>query len=359
MPWHRSGTATVTINSTTVVFSSNAGIAAAARTGDEFVGPDGRSYEIGNIASDTVLSLVTAYLGPSVANGSYAIKPLATYPRALTDAVASINNTWGQKLAALRTTGNYDTLPLSKGGTERSDGRAIFSEVVVNQPSALGAQQGLSQSWNELGTGEGNFTVNRGGGVGGFTWRSVNQTNTQGGPRMTYSYDGDLAIPGKVSASEISSLTTALAVALGGTGGKTPATARAGLQLGSAAVAAIIGAVSQSGGTPTGAIMELGNTATGSYVRFANGLQVCWTRAYTFGPTTANATVSANWSPPIAFFANVSAVFPMLQFPQSNDAALINRLSGFQVGSGQITIQGNFNMSQAYTLAIFAIGTWF
>lgn len=69
--------------------------------------------------------------------------------------------------------------------------------------------------------------------------------------------------------TSLSGLTTALSVAQGGTGGKTQAAARTGLGLGAAAVAAIAGTVSQSGGVPTGAIIERGSNANGEYVRYA------------------------------------------------------------------------------------------
>ncbi|MCP3177314.1 hypothetical protein MJO47_09405 [Desulfuromonas sp. KJ2020] len=46
--------------------------------------------------------------------------------------------------------------------------------------------------------------------------------------------------------------------------------------LGSAAVADILGTVSQSGGVPTGAIIERGSNANGEYVKFADGTLICW-----------------------------------------------------------------------------------
>ncbi len=67
-----------------------------------------------------------------------------------------------------------------------------------------------------------------------------------------------------------------LPVALGGTGGTTAAAARSNLGLGAAAVAAILGTVSQSSGVPTGAIIEKGSNANGEFVRFADGTQICW-----------------------------------------------------------------------------------
>ncbi|MBV4500357.1 hypothetical protein [Pseudomonas shirazensis] len=71
-------------------------------------------------------------------------------------------------------------------------------------------------------------------------------------------------------------LPVALPVTKGGTGGTTPALARSGLQLGTAAVAAIVGQVSQAGGVPTGAIFERGSNANGEYTKYADGTMDCF-----------------------------------------------------------------------------------
>ncbi|PBP60769.1 peptidase S74, partial [Pseudomonas syringae] len=122
-------------------------------------------------------------------------------------------------MAALGTTGNYETLPVAKGGTGgvnqaeartglglgsvaventvpvakggtgRTDGRIVFSELGVQQAAALYNVQGMYMGWNSGSQGEGHFVVNRGGGAGGFTWRSVNAANNATGPSMTYSSD--------------------------------------------------------------------------------------------------------------------------------------------------------------------------
>jgi hypothetical protein len=87
------------------------------------------------------------------------------------------------------------TVAQTLGGTGRTDGRALFSEVGVNQPAALYSTQGLYMGWNTTTQGEGHFIVNRGGGAGGFNWRSVNADNSATGPTMSYSYDGVLTVP--------------------------------------------------------------------------------------------------------------------------------------------------------------------
>lgn len=58
--------------------------------------------------------------------------------------------------------------------------------------------QGNYMLWNTGNaglSGSADFICNRGGGSGGFTWRSVNLENTVGGPSLVYSFDGLLTIP--------------------------------------------------------------------------------------------------------------------------------------------------------------------
>ncbi|AHG41145.1 peptidase S74 [Pseudomonas syringae CC1557] len=224
MPWSRGGTVAVTQNSTTVTGTGTT--FTSSRIGDAFNAPDGRRYEVFNIISDTVLAIIPAYTGATVSGAAYFIEPVQGYPKALTDAFNTVNQRWGNSLAALGTTGNYDTLPVFKGGTGRTDGRALLLEVGVQQASALYNVQGLYMGWNSAGTGEGHFIVNRGGGTGGFTWRSVNGANTATGPSMTYSYDGLLTV------SSLSVTAAPIGIASGGTGGNSQTTARNALGVG-------------------------------------------------------------------------------------------------------------------------------
>ncbi|UXC19170.1 hypothetical protein [Comamonas squillarum] len=98
-----------------------------------------------------------------------------------------------------------------------------------------------------------------------------------------------------------------LPVALGGTGGTTAAAARSNLGLGSAAVAAIVGTVSQSGGVPTGAIIQRGSNANGEFVRYADGAQICRLRFGQVSALAINSVASGlyvslrEWTFPAAF----------------------------------------------------------
>ncbi|KPX26049.1 Tail fiber domain protein [Pseudomonas syringae pv. delphinii] len=210
MPWYKSGTVSVTQNSNAVIGSGTAFIA-NSRVGDGFRGPDGGWYEVTNIASDTAMSISPNYQGASNSAGGYALAPLQGYVKESADRLRALVLQYGDKLAALGTTGNYDVLPVAKGGTGRTDGRVLLTEVGVQQAAVLYNSQGMYMGWNSGSQGEGHFIVNQGGGAGGFTWRSVNANNSSGGPVMSYSYGGLLSVPQLA-------LSTALSIANGGTG---------------------------------------------------------------------------------------------------------------------------------------------
>lgn len=96
MPWYRTGTVSVTNNSTTVT-GTGTNFSANSRVGDAFQGPDGRWYEVTNIASTTVISILPAYQGTTASGGVYGLAPMQGYVkdsadklRALTDQMRDI-----------------------------------------------------------------------------------------------------------------------------------------------------------------------------------------------------------------------------------------------------------------------------
>jgi hypothetical protein len=215
MPWYKTGTVSVAQNSNAVTGSGTAFIA-NARVGDAFRGPDGGWYEVTNIASNTAMSISPNYQGANNAAGTYALAPMQGYVKDSADALRSLVNQFGAKLAALGTTGNYDTLPLDKGGTGQSVGSATellnalgampgaggsytprFSNLRLTAATAAGAGDGTYIGWNDTGgvSGASSFVNNKGGGEGGFSFRSVNANNTVGGPATTLSYSGILNVP--------------------------------------------------------------------------------------------------------------------------------------------------------------------
>lgn len=251
MAWYKTGNVGVTLGSTTVT-GANTKFAANARVGDGFRGPDGRWYEIVNIASDIVLSIFPSYVGSTnTSTTDWMIAPIQGYNKDSADKLRAITDSFptlldgkqnsntnlsafssllgvadripyftgsgalslgvltakaraflartddvGQRAELnLGTVATENIVPFSKGGTGVSDNRPLFTEVGIRGSSAKYSTQGLYMGWNASGLGEGHFIVNRGNGDGGFTWRSVNVDNTAGGPAMSYSYSGTLTVP--------------------------------------------------------------------------------------------------------------------------------------------------------------------
>ncbi|CAI3806599.1 hypothetical protein GLGCALEP_04267 [Pseudomonas sp. MM221] len=116
MPWYRSGTVAITAGQTTVT-GTGTNFSANVRVGDAFTGPDGRSYEVTNTASATVLSILPAYQGATVSAGAYAITPVQGYTKTLADKFNDIANNWGSTLAGLGSVASENVLPVAKGGT--------------------------------------------------------------------------------------------------------------------------------------------------------------------------------------------------------------------------------------------------
>jgi hypothetical protein len=214
MPWLRAGTVAVT-NTSQMVTGTNTDFVSNVRIGDAFIGPDGRSYEVSNVASPTVLAIIPVYQGPTVSGAAYSIMPVQGYQKDLADQVRGIVNAYGAKLATLGTTGNYDVLPISKGGT----GGATLTDAKSNL-GVLDVQ-----------------TVARGG--TGAT--DVAGARTALGAAKS-GVNNDI--------TQLTGVTVALSVAQGGTGGTSAAAARASLELGTAAITNV--------GTAVGNVMPVG-----------------------------------------------------------------------------------------------------
>lgn len=220
MPWYKTGTVSVTLNSNAITGTGTAFIV-NCRVGDAFRGPDGRWYEVTNVASNTAISIDPPYLGATTSSGSYALAPMQGYVKDSADALRAIVTTYGAQLAALKSTGNYDILPPSKGGTGITD-LSVFIQGLLNDPDATAARITL-----------------------GAAKSGANSDITS-----------------------LTGLTTALSISQGGTGNTSGTASKL-------TPSAIVGTVSQSGGTPTGAIIESGSNSNGQYTKYADGTMIC------------------------------------------------------------------------------------
>jgi hypothetical protein len=297
MPWYKSGTVACTINSTTVTGTGTA-FAANARVGDAYLGPDGRWYEIANIPSDTVLSILPGYLGATVAGGTYALAPMQGYVKDSADALRALVNQYGAKLAALGTTGNYDILPVTKGGTGGTDQDGARS--------GIGAAK--SGSNNDI--------------------------------------------------TALTGLLTALSVAQGGTGVTSIAALLAALQaVGAYGRTNIVGAVTQAGGVPTGAIIETGNHAAGRYIKHADGTLICWGRPGLIDQSVANTAYSTTFGLPAIFVGSYVVMSNVESVNVSNVFSGYSRAVGLT--GGTYSIVQCWSVVQTYNYSMIAIGRWF
>lgn len=97
MSWYKSGTVSLTNGSTAVVGTGTSWIAGAA-VGEGFIGPDGKTYEIANIGSNTSITLGTAYQGATASGQSYQIIPSQSYIRDLASQAATLISDYGTVL---------------------------------------------------------------------------------------------------------------------------------------------------------------------------------------------------------------------------------------------------------------------
>lgn len=312
MTWYKTGTVSVVQNSNAVA-GTGTSFLSNGRVGDAFRGPDGGWYEITNIASDTAMSISPDYQGATNAAGVYAIAPMQGYVKASADALRALVNQFGAQLAALGTTGNYNILPLEKGGTgsdtlagAKSSLGILDIQTVVrggtganNAPEALTNLGALPVAGGKM-TGALNeatvvtlasaATVNIGAAASNIVSISGNTTITSlgviaSGARRTLRFTGSLVLAHNSSNLILpggANITTLpgdsgefLSFGLGSwvcldysrANGKPIAFAYDRSN--------ILGALAQAGGVPTGGIIERSSNSNGSYVKFADGTLIC------------------------------------------------------------------------------------
>lgn len=124
MPWYRTGTVAISAGQTTVTGTST-NFSLNARVGDAFQGPDGRWYEVSNIASSSVLSILPAYQGPTVNGGSYGLAPMQGYVKESADRLRQLVEQYGSALALLGNPVDAAALRLNIGAAGRGENSDI------------------------------------------------------------------------------------------------------------------------------------------------------------------------------------------------------------------------------------------
>jgi len=278
MPWLRSGSVSCTLNSTTVT-GTGTGFVANARVGDAFLGPDGRWYEVANIASDTALSILPAYLGATVSAGAYALAPMQGYVKDSADQLRTLVNKFGTLAAA----------------------------ASINALAAL--------------TGAAN--------------------------KIAYFTAAD-----QMALADFPAQARTLLAAT------TIAAQRSALGLGTAAVAPLVGTVSQASGVATGAIVETGTNANGTYTKFADGTMICRGSTVGLDQTTTSQAYSLTATFPAAFISTAYTVEVNVISVNVTNVFQGYCRSGTGTASTFSVIQ-YWNYVQTYTYTYMAIGRWF
>jgi hypothetical protein len=268
MTWYKTGTVAVTAGSNAVIGTGTSFIA-NSRVGDAFRGPDGEWYEVSNIASDTALSIAPTYQGPTLSGGIYSVAPMQGYVKASADALRAAVNQYGEKLALLGTTGNYDILPKEKGGTGSATPDSDFlAEGATNKFFTVARVREVALAGLSLLTGAAVVATDSILVAIGKLQKQITDLATSVSGKAAKGANGDI--------TSLAGLTTSLSVSQGGTGRASISTFLSDL-LGAGAYAKsnILGAVSQTSGIPTGAVIERGTNASGEYIKFADGTMIC------------------------------------------------------------------------------------
>lgn len=285
MPWSRGGTVAVTQNSTTVT-GTGTGFVSNGRVGDAFLGPDGKWYEVTNIASDTAMSILPAYQGANIGLGNYALAPMQGYVKDSADQLRALVNKFG----SLASASSINALAALTGGANKL---AYFTA-----PDAMTTTDFPAQA------------------------RIFLAANSQSAQRNA-------------------------------------------LGLNSAAVAPVLGSVSQSGGVPTGAIIETGSNTNGTYIRWADGTQICHRRygvGLTVGAAIGNLFYSGAISP-VSFAVGFASV-PIVELTLEDTAAVSWLAAGGQstamvTPTMYIVSPQSSGSARTYFIDVLAIGRWF
>ncbi|WP_454005034.1 phage tail fiber protein [Alcaligenes sp. Marseille-Q7550] len=144
MAWYDTGTVNVTANSATVTGVGTQWLA-GARRGEAFVAPDGRLYEVLNIASNTSLTLTKPYRGTTATGQQYALAPMQGYVKELADRAAQLLNEYGLATDAEAVARTSKTKALSPYGLDLNV-QSSPNDATAGKLLAVGRSFGLGST---------------------------------------------------------------------------------------------------------------------------------------------------------------------------------------------------------------------
>ena len=377
MSTYRIGTVTVNNGSTSVTGSGTSWVAVGVRAGD-YLFVNGLFGEVASVESNTALTLVRGWPGGNGSGQQYTIALIDDGQRSIA-ALNQVLQALGQgtltSLAALNASANempYWTGAGVMGKTAlTAAGRALLGRSVIETQSPTDTTSGRLMRVGDFGLGQAGSVpampdlndITFPSGIFRYQLSSLNRPDDTGaGIVLNLSY------------SAIDKAQLAVRHFSGSSRGTIYSRAYQNNEWTpwrrSYDTQNVLGAVSQSGGVPTGAIIQRGSNSNGKFVRFADGTQMCW---HTINLEFSNAsTCQTDWFFPAEFslvgshsgvidygatIGNVAPSTADLQgvgYTNSGSNNAIWRAVVRRRGGATNFVSGNF-----VRVRLFVIGRWF
>jgi len=384
--WHRDGTVDVTNGSTTVT-GTGTNFNGAIRVGDAAHLPDGRSYEITGVVSDTEITIATGYLGSTATGQDYAVQPTRGILQDFNDSALSLLSTVqgyvdgplsglfgdgtvgtpGVGFSSDTDTGFYrpgsNQLAAATGGVLRwllsstamqidvpITGSAVQSDsedttagrLMKNGAHGLGATELPSLSGD----------IFQDSATGFYYARPVSSSGAADSPsddnwnilkwQRAADFQAALAIKQDSGAPEFYVGLT-----------------NNGVQDDWSEIyhnGNLLGTVSESGGDPTGAVIERGSNTSGEYVRYADGTQICWRKVSHDFSSSGNVL----YSYPAAFAAGPVGAGSLADFSSTAMAEWYDgQTSVYARDTTDWNVRVPLAQTNTYEIQLWAIGRWF
>lgn len=257
--WYRTGTVALTNGSKRVTGTGTTWLdqATGPVIGNTFWGPDNKPYEVERVVSNTALDLVEAYAGTTVASTPYKINTTEKF------SVASLA---GQVAATLQyAQAQYSNMSLWASGDLPADVSVILPDGVSTKDVPNVAKM--------------------------LSLIAAKLTETA----QLKALDVPSSVFGRARLADADAAAQRTALALGS------ASQRAALGTGPLySRDAILGAVSQTAGVPTGAIFETGGSGNNRFIKYADGTLVCAVVSLGGTISGSGALVNKTWTFPVS-----------------------------------------------------------
>ncbi|MDV5356218.1 hypothetical protein QM201_15160 [Enterobacter asburiae] len=257
--------------------------------------------------------------------------------------------------------GNATTLTVSPAANPAIPAGSKFAILLSDSLSVDGLAQDIAETFSMYQRYMGGFADVMNG--------SGDVTITINGQPVTVPGQKSLAKKGaNTDITSLGGLTTALSIEQGGTGARTPAAARAKLELKGAAVMDAVGSVGNGS-----AILEQGSVASGNYIKFADGTLICWLNRGSIDVTSTARTegsssfywMAYSWVFPASFAdaSNIALSVTTAAWAANGGTGASAVMTGSSVSALTTTsvaarIYASISFASLFPLTLIATGRW-